>query len=42
MGQTWIERASGTRQLLASSEQAEIFAGYVFVISTPSGGGYGA
>jgi 5-oxoprolinase (ATP-hydrolysing) len=42
LGQTWIERASGTRQLLASCEQAEMFAGDVFVISTPSGGGYGA
>jgi 5-oxoprolinase (ATP-hydrolysing) len=42
VGQTWVERADGTRQWLASCEQTEVSAGDVIVISTPSGGGYGA
>ena len=41
-GQTWVERADGTREGLASCAQVEMGAGDVFVISTPSGGGYGA
>jgi 5-oxoprolinase (ATP-hydrolysing) len=42
VGKTWVERADGTRQVLGSSEQTELSAGDVFVVSTPSGGGYGA
>jgi 5-oxoprolinase (ATP-hydrolysing) len=43
LGQTWIERArDGTRELLASCDQRELEAGDVFVVSTPSGGGFGA
>jgi 5-oxoprolinase (ATP-hydrolysing) len=41
-GQTWVERADGTREVLASSAQVEVGAGDAFVVSTPSGGGYGA
>jgi 5-oxoprolinase (ATP-hydrolysing) len=41
VGQTWVERADGTRQALGYSEQTEMAAGDVFAISTPSGGGYG-
>jgi 5-oxoprolinase (ATP-hydrolysing) len=41
-GQTWVERADGTREMLASSAQVELGAGDVFAVSTPSGGGYGA
>jgi 5-oxoprolinase (ATP-hydrolysing) len=42
VGKTWVERADGTRQVLGSSAQAEMSVGDVFVVSTPSGGGYGA
>jgi len=41
-GQTWLERADGTRQMLDSCAQVEGAAGDAFVVSTPSGGGYGA
>jgi 5-oxoprolinase (ATP-hydrolysing) len=42
VGAAWVERADGTRQALDYAEQAEMQPGDVFVISTPSGGGYGA
>jgi 5-oxoprolinase (ATP-hydrolysing) len=41
LGATWVERASGDRDELGYSEQTEMQAGDVFVVSTPSGGGYG-
>jgi 5-oxoprolinase (ATP-hydrolysing) len=41
VGATWVKRASGSRQSLAFAEQVELRAGDVFVVSTPSGGGYG-
>ena len=46
LGKSWVERraeggASSVRQELSSSEQVELRAGDVFVISTPGGGGYG-
>ena len=46
LGKSWVERcgadgAKATRQELSFSEQVEMGAGDVFVISTPSGGGYG-
>jgi 5-oxoprolinase (ATP-hydrolysing) len=41
VGRSWVERADGTHQELGYSEQTEMQAGDVFVISTPSGGGYG-
>jgi 5-oxoprolinase (ATP-hydrolysing) len=41
-GKTWVERVDGTRQVLGSSEQIEVAPGDVLVVSTPSGGGYGA
>ncbi len=41
VGRTWVERADGARETLASSDQTQMRAGDVFVISTPSGGGYG-
>jgi 5-oxoprolinase (ATP-hydrolysing) len=41
LGATWVERADGSRQLLDYAEQTEMNAGDVFVVSTPSGGGYG-
>jgi 5-oxoprolinase (ATP-hydrolysing) len=42
VGKSWVERADGMRQELGYSEQTEMQAGDVFVIATPSGGGYGA
>jgi 5-oxoprolinase (ATP-hydrolysing) len=42
VGRSWVERADGVRQELGYSEQTEMLAGDVFVVSTPSGGGYGA
>jgi 5-oxoprolinase (ATP-hydrolysing) len=42
VGQTWVERVDGSRQDLGYSEQVEMQAGDMFVVSTPSGGGYGS
>jgi 5-oxoprolinase (ATP-hydrolysing) len=41
VGRTWVERADGSQQELSYAEQTEMAAGDVFVVSTPSGGGYG-
>jgi 5-oxoprolinase (ATP-hydrolysing) len=42
LGRTWVERASdGSHQELGYSEQTELSPGDVFVVSTPSGGGFG-
>jgi 5-oxoprolinase (ATP-hydrolysing) len=41
-GATWVERADGRRQLLEYAEETQMAPGDVFVIATPSGGGYGA
>ena len=41
LGQTWVERADGSRELLAYADQRELKQGDVFVVSTPSGGGFG-
>jgi 5-oxoprolinase (ATP-hydrolysing) len=41
VGKTWVERADGRRDTLGYSEQTQMQAGDVFVVSTPSGGGYG-
>jgi 5-oxoprolinase (ATP-hydrolysing) len=41
VGATWVERADGTRQTLGYSEAVQMQAGDVFVVQTPSGGGYG-
>ena len=40
-GDQWIERADGTREQLAGRCRAEVAAGDVFAVQTPSGGGYG-
>jgi 5-oxoprolinase (ATP-hydrolysing) len=42
VGITWVERADGTRQVLGHAEQTDMQRDDVFVISTPSGGGYAA
>lgn len=41
VGRTWVERSDGRRQVLGYAECIEVGAGDVFVISTPSGGGFG-
>jgi 5-oxoprolinase (ATP-hydrolysing) len=41
VGRNWIERADGTIEVLAGCDQRAMQPGDVFVISTPSGGGYG-
>jgi 5-oxoprolinase (ATP-hydrolysing) len=42
LGRQWVERASGTRQILTGTDSVELEPGDVFVIETPGGGGYGA
>ena len=41
VGRNWIERADGSITELSGTDQAEMKPGDVFVISTPSGGGFG-
>ena len=41
VGRNWVERADGSITELSGTDQAEMRAGDVFVISTPSGGGFG-
>ena len=41
-GCEWIERADGTRADHAGNDQNEVQPGDVFVMQTPSGGGFGA
>jgi 5-oxoprolinase (ATP-hydrolysing) len=41
VGKTWVERRDGTRVDLGYSEEIAVGPGDVFVVSTPSGGGYG-
>ena len=40
-GRTWVERVDGTTVNLESCDEIEMKPGDVFVIQTPSGGGYG-
>ncbi len=40
-GRNWVERTNGDRLDLGPCESAELEAGDVFVIQTPTGGGYG-
>jgi 5-oxoprolinase (ATP-hydrolysing) len=42
LGRQWVERASGTRQILTGTDSVELEPGDVFVIETPGGGGFGA
>ena len=41
-GVNYVERADGTRQMLAHADSAQLNVGDVFVIETPGGGGFGA
>jgi 5-oxoprolinase (ATP-hydrolysing) len=40
-GQTWVERSDGRRETLGYADETRMNEGDVFVVSTPSGGGYG-
>ena len=42
LGRNWIERHDGTVTLLSGATTVECAAGDVFVIQTPSAGGYGS
>ncbi|MEM6621185.1 MAG: hydantoinase B/oxoprolinase family protein [Pseudomonadota bacterium] len=42
VGKEWIERADGTHVPHEGNDQNEIYPGDVFVMQTPSGGGFGA
>ena len=41
VGREWIERADGTRVEHNGNDQNEVYPGDVFVMQTPSGGGFG-
>ena len=41
VGRTWVERTDGSNVVLEACDQIEMKAGDVFVLNTPSGGGYG-
>ncbi|MEO0792498.1 MAG: hydantoinase B/oxoprolinase family protein, partial [Pseudomonadota bacterium] len=41
VGKDWIERADGRHVDHAGNDQNEVYPGDVFVMQTPSGGGYG-
>ncbi|MDD3445933.1 MAG: hydantoinase B/oxoprolinase family protein, partial [Zavarzinia sp.] len=41
VGRNWIEKTDGSKVVLTACDKAELDAGDVFVIETPSGGGYG-
>ena len=41
LGRNWVERADGSREELSGTDAREMAAGDVFVVQTPSGGGYG-
>ncbi|MBL8706921.1 MAG: hydantoinase B/oxoprolinase family protein, partial [Rhodospirillales bacterium] len=41
LGRNWVERTDGSRLELTATDQAEMNPGDVFVIQTPSAGGYG-
>ncbi len=40
-GRNWIERADGTVHEMSGLDRARVFPGDVFVLQTPTGGGYG-
>jgi 5-oxoprolinase (ATP-hydrolysing) len=40
VGEQWVDRADGSRDILAGSASAEMRPGDVFTIKTPGGGGF--
>jgi 5-oxoprolinase (ATP-hydrolysing) len=41
IGQSWVERSDGQREPMAYADETEMQPGDLFVVLTPSGGGYG-
>ncbi|MBO6826752.1 MAG: hydantoinase B/oxoprolinase family protein, partial [Sneathiella sp.] len=41
VGQQWVERSDGRKDILEGRDKTEMMPGDIFVIHTPSGGGYG-
>jgi 5-oxoprolinase (ATP-hydrolysing) len=41
-GETWVERADGSRTKLGFADSTEVSRGDTIVITTPGGGGFGA
>ena len=41
VGWTYVDRAAGTREMLAATERVSVAAGDSIVVETPGGGGYG-
>ncbi|MEO6565385.1 MAG: hydantoinase B/oxoprolinase family protein, partial [Casimicrobiaceae bacterium] len=41
LGRNWVERTDGTREEFGATCKVEMQPGDIFVIETPSGGGYG-
>ena len=41
IGRNWVERRDGSSDKLVGADETEVAAGDVFVIQTPSGGGFG-
>ena len=41
LGRNWVERTDGTRTEMTGTDRADVKPGDVFVVETPSGGGYG-
>ncbi len=41
VGRTYVDRANGTREMLAATERVSVAAGDSIVVETPGGGGYG-
>ncbi|MBC7860135.1 MAG: hydantoinase B/oxoprolinase family protein, partial [Burkholderiaceae bacterium] len=42
LGRNWVERADGTVEHFGATHTVEMWAGDVFAIETPGGGGFGA
>src|SRR5699024_5730387 len=40
-GRQWVERRDGSQETLAGTDKTEMAVGDIFVIQTPTGGGYG-
>ena len=41
LGRNWVERVDGSKDILTGTDETEMGAGDVFIIETPTGGGFG-
>jgi 5-oxoprolinase (ATP-hydrolysing) len=41
LGASWVERSDGRHEVLSYADETRMLPGDLFVVSTPSGGGYG-